>query len=452
MRTRSVLTSALIVAASTGVAFLLTLALEWAAGVYLYSSHRNAGLIWGPSSVVRHTTREFSYVARINNLGFRDRDFRRGKAPGRRAIVLGDSFTYGWGVNNDDPWPKVLERSLNNVEMANLGSPGGFPRSYADLAEKAIPLLRPDLVIVAVVQSDDLHQSAKKAPSRRVSRLLTDHYPNLMQLIGGSDVKKIDVSAEDLAGIWKKQVQDFTAQMEPAERKKFEALAAPIREAFLEGQLNPGLLYYSIRFPSFLLDTCDLDAPATRAEIDEMSAQLARINELAKRWGAMRAGRIDPLPALCQRAPPGSDAGTGLCDSPRPARIHQAGRSDRAGRPPRRPALPQRDPRIPPRSPPPRLILPPRRPPEPARPSSVRQPACPAAAVASPLSPRPPAQHRLAGRRTSSTRLVRVECGALEHQSPDPPRPPRAIEIMASMNRSSSRLLSVSVGSIIIAP
>jgi lysophospholipase L1-like esterase len=286
MRTRSALTSALIVAASVGVAFLLTLALEWAAGVYLYSSHRNAGLIWGPYSTVRHTTREFSYVARINNLGFRDRDFSRGKAASRRAIVLGDSFTYGWGVNNDDPWPKVLERSLNHVEVANLGSPGGYPRSYADLAEKAILLLRPDLVIVAVVQSDDLHQSAEKAPSRRRSHLLTDHYPNLMQWIGGSDVKKIDVSAEDLAGIWKKQVTDFTAQMEPAERRKFDGLAAPIREAFLEGQLNPGLLYYSIRFPSFLLDTCDLDAPATRAEIDEMSAQLARINELAKRWGA----------------------------------------------------------------------------------------------------------------------------------------------------------------------
>jgi lysophospholipase L1-like esterase len=255
--------------------------------VYLYSSHRNAGLIWGPYSTVSHTTREFSYVARINNLGFRDRDFSRGKAAGRRAIVLGDSFTYGWGVNNDDPWPKVLERSLRNVEIANLGAPGGYPRSYADLAEKAIPLLRPDLVIVAVVQSDDLNQSAEKAPShRRVSHWFGDHYPNLLQWIGGSDIKKIDVSAQDLAGIWKKQVTDFTAQMAPAERQKFDGLAAPIREAFQEGQLNPGLLYYSIRYSSFLLDTCDLEAPATRAEIDEMSAQLARINELAKRWGA----------------------------------------------------------------------------------------------------------------------------------------------------------------------
>lgn len=297
MRTRSALTSAIIVAASVGVAFLLTLALEWAAGVYLYSSHRNAGLIWGPYSTVRHTTHEFSYVARINNLGFRDHDFGRGRSSKKRAIVLGDSFSYGWGVNNDEPWPKVLERSLRNVEVANLGSPGGYPRTYADLAEKAIPLLRPDLVIVAVVQSDDLYQSAEKAPSsRRMSHWFTDHYPNLMQWIGGSDIKKIDVSADDLAGIWKKQVTDFTAQMEPAERRKFDGLAEPIREAFQEGQLNPGLLYYSIRFPSFLLDTCDLDAPATRAEIDEMSTQLARINELAKKWGATAVVVSIPYP------------------------------------------------------------------------------------------------------------------------------------------------------------
>ena len=40
----------------------------------------------------------------------------------------------------------------------------------------------------------------------------------------------------------------------------------------------------------------------------------------------------------------------------------------------------------------------------------------------------------------------------LQHHAADLPRSPSAIEIIASMNRSSSRLLSVSVGSIISAP
>src|SRR5437016_4714684 len=62
--------------------------------------------------------------------------------------------------------------------------------------------------------------------------------------------------------------------------------------------------------------------------------------------------------------------------------------------------------------------------------------------------------HRSTGRRaavTSSTRLVRVLCGALRTISGSVSTS-CAIEIMASAKRSSSSLLSVSVGSIISAP
>ena len=83
---------------SLGVGLGITRILEWGAGWRLYASHRNAGLIWGPYSVVEHATEEFSYQARINNLGFRDRDFAVRRSPARRVLAIGDSFTYGWGV------------------------------------------------------------------------------------------------------------------------------------------------------------------------------------------------------------------------------------------------------------------------------------------------------------------------------------------------------------------
>ncbi len=70
MRTRPDLMNVLIVAVSASLAFLLTPAVDRAAGFFLYSTHRNAGLIWGPYSTVRHTTPEFAYTARINNLDF----------------------------------------------------------------------------------------------------------------------------------------------------------------------------------------------------------------------------------------------------------------------------------------------------------------------------------------------------------------------------------------------
>lgn len=295
-RTRSALISLVVVAVSIGVAYLLTLAAEWGAGLYLYSSHRNAGLIFGPYSLVRHATHEFSYTARINNLGFRDRDFHPGRSSKKRAIALGDSFTYGWGVEIEQSWPKQIERRFEAagvpIEVANLGSPGASPREYADLAEKALPVLRPDFVIVAVVQGDDLHQSNEKAPvvrmsfGQRLRRTLAERYPSLTQWVSGTDVKKLNVSAQELAGIWKKQAEDFRGQMEPEEKKKYEGLDPAIRAAYEGGALNPGLLFYSIRHSGFLLETCDLETAATREEIGEMAAQLRRIREAAERLGA----------------------------------------------------------------------------------------------------------------------------------------------------------------------
>src|ERR1039458_548824 len=127
---------------SLGIGFGITWALERGAGWYLYARHGNAGLIWGPYSVVEHATYEFSYQARINNLGFRDRDFQVRRSSAKRVLAIGDSFTYGWGVDAENSWPKVMERELRQggleIEIANLGAPGAGPREYAALAERAI--------------------------------------------------------------------------------------------------------------------------------------------------------------------------------------------------------------------------------------------------------------------------------------------------------------------------
>src|ERR1035437_6914844 len=92
-----VLRGLLAILISLGIGLGITWMMEWGAGWRLYATHRNAGLIWGPYSLVEHRTDEFSYQARINNLGFRDRDFPVRRSGAKRVIALGDSFTYGWG-------------------------------------------------------------------------------------------------------------------------------------------------------------------------------------------------------------------------------------------------------------------------------------------------------------------------------------------------------------------
>jgi lysophospholipase L1-like esterase len=277
---------------SLGVGLGITRILEWGAGWRLYASHRNAGLIWGPYSVVEHATEEFSYQARINNLGFRDRDFAVRRSPARRVLAIGDSFTYGWGVDGEDSWPKVMERELRrgglDIEVANLGAPGAGPREYAALAERAIPLLRPDLVVVGMLQADDLFQAAEStverpAPaSEKLLRAFRALYPNLMQMVSPADTKQVHVSKEELRETWKKQVKDFLGQMTAAEKTRFENLPSQVRAAYRTGGLNPGLLYMAMRHGEFLIDTCDAGGKGRRG-IEETAKELAKIRRYAER-------------------------------------------------------------------------------------------------------------------------------------------------------------------------
>ena len=275
-----------------GIGLGITRILEWGAGWRLYASHRNAGLIWGPYSVVEHATEEFSYQARINNLGFRDRDFPVRKSGAKRVLAIGDSFTYGWGVDGEDSWPKVMERELRrgglDIEVANLGAPGAGPREYAALAERAIPLLRPDLVVVAVLQADDLFQAAESPAERpapagqRVLRAFREFYPNLTQMLSPADTRQVHVSKEELRETWRKQVKDFLGQMTPAEKARFENLPSPVRAAYQAGGLNPGLLYMAMRHGEFLIDTCDVGGKG-RHGIEETAKELAKIRQYAER-------------------------------------------------------------------------------------------------------------------------------------------------------------------------
>src|ERR1700756_3582936 len=62
----------------------------------------------------------------INSKGLRDREFNYERTPGTlRILMLGDSFTEGWGVALDDTFSKRLERlyAANGVkaEVINAG-------------------------------------------------------------------------------------------------------------------------------------------------------------------------------------------------------------------------------------------------------------------------------------------------------------------------------------------
>ncbi|MFP6621168.1 MAG: GDSL-type esterase/lipase family protein [Pirellulaceae bacterium] len=90
----------------------------------------------------------------INSRGLRDREYSDEKPPGtRRILVLGDSYTWGYGVGDKEIYTEVLETLLQekypHYEIINAGVSGwGTDQQYLFLLQEGLNY-SPDLVIVA---------------------------------------------------------------------------------------------------------------------------------------------------------------------------------------------------------------------------------------------------------------------------------------------------------------
>lgn len=281
--------------------FLLTVLADRVTGFFIKRPvQASPGIIFSPYSKQIYQTPEFAFTAHINSLGFRDREFKNPPQVGTRIVVIGDSFTYGWGVEIGQSWTKVLEENLRNkgydLEIANLGQPGASPKTYAEIAEKATPLLRPDLLVVAILQGDDLaslsakynqpagkfeeHKTQAQAvpvdsTRNRLSKVAYKLYPNFLSLV------KARAPDQPLQTIWKEQAHRVVAGLTHEEKSRLDNLDAHVKNAFYNGELNPALLQGALKFPNFFLENLDNNKSEVRSLILEMARQLARIKEVA---------------------------------------------------------------------------------------------------------------------------------------------------------------------------
>jgi lysophospholipase L1-like esterase len=118
-------------------------------------------------------SRTFPY--RTNAHGLRDRD-RSPKPPGsRRVLVVGDSYTWGYAVAEDEAFPQVAERLLqegghSEIEVINGGIPDYNSRQERQLLEQLMPIYQPDAVFLAYVVNDAEPSTAMPTPPEEAYR------------------------------------------------------------------------------------------------------------------------------------------------------------------------------------------------------------------------------------------------------------------------------------------
>ncbi len=103
---------------------------------------------------------EFTIDYHINSLGLRDREYPLEKPNNTiRILILGDSFTEGFGVQSEETFTKQLEKKLNKdsdytYEVINAGVLSYSPLLYYLYLTQYGILLHPDIVIVAFDMTD----------------------------------------------------------------------------------------------------------------------------------------------------------------------------------------------------------------------------------------------------------------------------------------------------------
>jgi lysophospholipase L1-like esterase len=114
----------------------------------------------------RHDHKEFSATYSINALGLRNDAPVQVRIPGNRlTLVVGDSFTFGLGVNDDETFVHHLNGTHPpGISFSNGSIPGFSTDQQALLIGKRLLSLTPDRILLVVYLSNDLFDNRRAFP------------------------------------------------------------------------------------------------------------------------------------------------------------------------------------------------------------------------------------------------------------------------------------------------
>jgi lysophospholipase L1-like esterase len=95
---------------------------------------------------------------RTNSLGLREPEIPAKNGAKMRVLVLGDSYTFGWAIEEEETYPSQIQAQLQkeglSVEIINGGVPAYGTVQEQDFLESIYSKLRPDFLILGFAMND----------------------------------------------------------------------------------------------------------------------------------------------------------------------------------------------------------------------------------------------------------------------------------------------------------
>ena len=240
-----------------------------------------SSLLFPSGSSVRHKSNEFDVSVAISDAGIRDQNYTPGTPPAgtHRIVAVGDSFTFGWGVETEDAWPNIVERTLSETstcEVLNFGFPGSSPYDYEGTARKALEHFRPHMLVIGTLQGDDLiqlheGQRQEKPRGKVVTQTL---FPTFSRLIRGKVQREPMKSYQET---FRMASQYAISAFSFEEKTRYKAISPTVRDAFEDGLLNPSLLQRAIKVPEHFSLPCNAEGAWRTTATDRLRDSLQRV-------------------------------------------------------------------------------------------------------------------------------------------------------------------------------
>ena len=254
--------------------------------ILLIYSDKLLGLLKGKSIEVNSAKEsiyrlpEFTIKVKLNSQGFRGEEYNRNKNKNTvRILVIGDSFSFGWGADLEDSWTNILERELNKfisgkkIEVINVSVAGNTPFDYPELARKYVPLYKPDFLIIGLVEGNDFSQLILK--TNKENKTITEFAENkrreYLKLLENREYsEELNISLErflpniykfisknkvvDVRKNFKKQMKEIITDFDDEDFRIMENNNSPeIRKIFMSGGINPPLFFWTVRVSDFYI-------------------------------------------------------------------------------------------------------------------------------------------------------------------------------------------------------
>ncbi|MFT5660602.1 MAG: lysophospholipase L1-like esterase [Sulfurimonas sp.] len=130
--------------------------------------------IRGRSFIQKNKTRGFALIPNftnnnytVNSQGFRGKEFPKDFDKQFKILTLGESTTFGWGVNEEETYPYYLKKKLKENNRAFYIINGGVPSytsSQVVLYMKEIftkDIVKPDMILVNIMWNDIWYSTVK---------------------------------------------------------------------------------------------------------------------------------------------------------------------------------------------------------------------------------------------------------------------------------------------------